>query len=53
MATFVTLGRIYDLMAVVAIQVDPVKAVEILALHENGLLYGAPPAFADFKEEEE
>lgn len=44
MAIFVTLGRIYDLMALVAIQADPEGAGEVLALHEEGMLKGAPPS---------
>jgi len=53
MSIFVTLGRIYDLMAIVAIGIDPEAAGEGLALHENGLRKGAPPSLSLPTEDDE
>lgn len=43
---FITLARIYDLLAVIAINTDPEAAGQVLALHEMGLLKGAMPSLA-------
>lgn len=41
---FIQLSRIYDLLAIIARQVDKAGAEEILQLHEEGKLFGAPPS---------
>lgn len=41
--TYVTLARIYDLLAVIAISLNPQGAGAILDLHEDGHLKGSPP----------
>jgi hypothetical protein len=48
--SFVTLARIYDLLAVIARAVSPQEAETVLDAHERGLLVGAPPAL-DMREE--
>jgi hypothetical protein len=50
---FITLARIYDLIAVLAINADPAAAGQVLALHEMGLLKGALPSLAMPGEDEE
>ena len=42
-ATYVTLARIYDLLAVIALVANPVAAQKVLNLHEAGKLYGSDP----------
>jgi hypothetical protein len=41
---FITLARIYDLLAVLALEANPKGAGQVLALHEQGLLKGALPS---------
>jgi hypothetical protein len=41
---FITLARIYDLLAVLALEASPKAAGQVLALHEQGLLKGAMPS---------
>jgi hypothetical protein len=49
-ASFITLARIYDLLAVIARAVSPEEAKAILDAHEQGILIGSPPAL-DMREE--
>jgi hypothetical protein len=42
-AIYVTLARIYDLLAIVALTKDGENALRVLAMHEQGKLKGAPP----------
>lgn len=42
-ALFVTLSRIYDLLAVLAINANPPAAAAVLDMHEKGKLKGSPP----------
>jgi hypothetical protein len=41
---FITLARIYDLLSLIAISVNPTGAGQILAMHEQGLIKGALPS---------
>lgn len=43
-ASFITLARIYDLLAVIARAVSPEEAKAVLNAHEQGILIGSPPA---------
>jgi len=43
-ASFITLARIYDLLAVIARAVSPEEAKAVLDAHEQGILIGSPPA---------
>lgn len=43
-ASFITLARIYDLLAVIARGVNPEEAKAVLDAHEQGILIGSPPA---------
>ena len=43
---YVQLARVYDLLAVIAMKVDPHNAERVLDKHEVGKFYGAPPALA-------
>lgn len=43
----IQLSRIYDLMAVIALHFDPERTNVVLDRHEEGKLFGAPPALAE------
>lgn len=43
MAQVIMLGRIYDLMLVIAQKVNPEDTEQMLRLHSEGKLYGPPP----------
>jgi len=43
-ASFITLARIYDLLAVISRAVSPEEAKAVLDAHEQGILIGSPPA---------
>ena len=43
---YVQLSRIYDLLAVIALKIDPDMAERVLDRHEHGKLHGAPPSLA-------
>lgn len=43
MAQMILLGRIYDLMLVIAQKVNPEDTEQMLRLHSEGKLYGPPP----------
>lgn len=43
---YITLARMYDLLAIIALKVSPESAEAILDLHEDGHLTGSPPKFA-------
>lgn len=43
MAQMIMLGRIYDLMLVIAQKVNPEDTEQMLRLHSEGKLYGPPP----------
>ena len=40
---YITLARIYDLLAIIAMKVDPLIAENALNAHESGSLIGEPP----------
>lgn len=40
---FITLARIYDLLALIAVKIDPVEADRILNAHEAGHIIADPP----------
>lgn len=43
MAEMILLGRIYDLMLVIAQKINPEDTEQMLRLHSEGKLYGPPP----------
>lgn len=43
---YITLARIYDLLAVIALKFDAKGAEKILNLHEQGHLMGDPPSLS-------
>jgi hypothetical protein len=51
-ANIVMLGRIYDLMLVIAQKVNPEDAEQMLRLHSGGKLYGPPPFWGDYTTDE-
>lgn len=51
-ANIVMLGRIYDLMLVIAQKVNPEDAEQMLRLHSEGKLYGPPPFWGDYTTDE-
>lgn len=51
-ANIIMLGRIYDLMLVIAQKVNPEDAEQMLRLHSGGKLYGPPPFWGDYTTDE-
>lgn len=47
MAQMIMLGRIYDLMLVIAQKVNPEDTEQMLRLHSEGKLYGPPPFWSE------
>jgi len=48
---FIILSRIYDLLAVIAMKIDPLEADRIISAHEAGKIVADPP-YLSFDEDE-
>ena len=49
----IQLSRIYDLLAILARNVDAAATDTLIELHENGVWLSPPPAYTPFEENDE
>lgn len=52
MASYIMLHRIYDILTLIAIKLNPEDAAKMISYHEQGHLLGPLPSYLSNEEEE-